>query len=87
MSKVNEILDERAKTHGDFADVAGTAQSLKQTIAAGSSYSKLSLVQREALDMNASKIARIVEGDPNHVDSWQDISGYAELVVRELEGK
>lgn len=87
MSKVNEILDERAKTHGDFTDVAGTAQSIKAIIAAGASHKKLSLSQKEALDMIASKTARIVEGDPNHVDSWQDISGYAELVVRELAGE
>ena len=30
------------------------------------------------------KISRILNGDPNYVESWRDISGYAELVVKEL---
>jgi hypothetical protein len=42
--------------------------------------------QIEALDMIASKIARIVNGNPDHVDSWVDIAGYAQLVADRLQG-
>jgi hypothetical protein len=48
-------------------------------------WKRLSVGQREALEMIAHKIARILSGDPNHKDHWEDIAGYAELVVRELE--
>ena len=43
--------------------------------------------QIEALDMIASKIARVVNGNPNHIDSWIDIAGYATLVADRLQGK
>jgi len=33
-----------------------------------------------------NKLARIL-GDPNNIDSWQDIAGYATLVVDSLEKK
>jgi hypothetical protein len=45
---------------------------------------KLSVSQREALEMILHKIARILNGDPNFKDSWTDIIGYARLVEREL---
>lgn len=43
--------------------------------------------QREALDMIASKIARILNGDPNYDDNWIDIAGYATLVAKRLQGQ
>jgi hypothetical protein len=30
------------------------------------------------------KLARIVNGDANYIDSWRDIVGYSQLVVDEL---
>jgi hypothetical protein len=41
--------------------------------------------QREALDMIAHKIARIINGDPDYADSWVDIAGYATLVSERLK--
>jgi hypothetical protein len=46
----------------------------------------LPLDHQEALDMIASKIARIVVGDYDHIDSWVDIAGYAKLVADRLQG-
>ena len=43
--------------------------------------------QVEALDMIATKIARILNGNPDHVDSWIDIAGYATLVADRLKGE
>jgi hypothetical protein len=40
--------------------------------------------QREALDMIAHKIGRILNGDPNYADSWHDLEGYARLVEQRL---
>jgi len=47
---------------------------------------ELAADQREALEMIAHKIARIINGDPNYADSWVDIAGYAKLVSDRLEG-
>lgn len=85
-TNVDTILDERATTYGSFKDVAGFAQEMKNAIRMCNN-SKLDDDQIEALDMISSKIARIVNGDPNYVDSWTDIAGYATLVADRLQGK
>jgi transposase-like protein len=83
---VDTILDERAATYGSFEDVAGCAQEIKNAIRICNN-SELDDDQIEALDMIASKIARVVNGNPNHIDSWIDIAGYATLVADRLQGK
>jgi transposase len=83
---VDVILNERATTYGSFEDVAGFAQEIKNAIRMCNN-SELDDDQIEALDMIASKIARIVNGNPNHIDSWIDIAGYATLVADRLKGK
>jgi len=35
--------------------------------------------------MIATKVARILNGNANHIDGWHDISCYAALVARRLE--
>ena len=77
---VNETLEERAKTHGDFEGYAGIVEAFKYTARNAS----LSNAQTAGLDMIFSKIARIVNGDSNHADSWHDIAGYATLVERSI---
>ena len=42
---------------------------------------------KEAIDMIFNKIARILNGNPNHADSWVDIAGYAKLVSDRLDGQ
>ena len=78
------VLEERAKTHGHFCDVARSAQASKSEIGKAN---HLDITQSEALDMIATKIARILHGNPNERDHWLDIEGYARLVRLELEDK
>lgn len=80
---IESILEERQKTHGEFAKHAAIAQDLKSIVLLHRP-GTLSLAQREALDMIMHKIARILNGNPNHKDHWNDIAGYATLVAREL---
>lgn len=82
---IKEVLQEREKTHGDYESVAEAAQDIKGTIRAGNSSPDLSQPQLEALDMIASKIARISNGNPNDKDHWLDIAGYAQLIVNLIE--
>jgi hypothetical protein len=82
------LLEERGARYGKFIDHAWVTQTLKTTIAHHAKKNKEGLAddQREALDMICHKIGRIVCGDPDYVDSWRDIAGYALLVADRLEG-
>lgn len=86
-SGIDDTLKERGTRYGEFSDVANITQAIKNIIADGKSSMKLNPAQLEALDMIASKIARIVNGDPDYIDNWHDIAGYARLVEKELEQK
>ena len=79
------ILDEREKTYGAYSMQSQISQSIKWVLRKHDA--KLLPYQREALDMIANKIGRILNGNPNYIDSWDDIAGYAKLVVNELTKK
>ena len=83
---IDDILAARQKTHGDFTVHARITQNIKIAMVNddGVDIFKLSDSQREALEMIAHKIGRIMAGDPNHADHWADIAGYATLVERQL---
>lgn len=80
---IEDVLNERQKTHGDYADHARITQELKYVMRLHD-YHDLSDCQKETLEMIAHKIGRILAGDPNHVDHWTDIAGYATLIERQL---
>jgi hypothetical protein len=84
MSDIDTILKERRAQHGDFSDNARFAQKLKLFVRENVDQEKLSFVQTEALEMILHKIARIMSGDANHKDHWDDIAGYARLVSERL---
>lgn len=73
------LLTEREKTHGIFHEQTTMSQSIKDVIKSGKNWSKLSDQQKEALEMISVKIARILSGNPNYRDHWEDIAGYAKL--------
>ena len=87
-SRVTAILDQRAKTYGTFRDNAFLAQPLKRSMAdhAQDLHKTFADDQWEALEMIASKISRIVTGDSDSVDQWDDIAGYATLIADRLRG-
>jgi hypothetical protein len=78
MSSPEELTNERKNVHGDWTQQAACAVALKHVIHQGN-FNGLSSMQREALDMIAVKISRILTGDPDHEDHWDDIAGYAFL--------
>ncbi len=81
---IDATLKERGERYGAFDDHARLTQELKAVMRVTSNWTKLSFSQREALEMIANKIGRILNGDPNYHDSWHDIEGYARLVADEL---
>ena len=81
VTDITTILAERRNQHGDFSVHAVLTQRLKAVAWSDvGGYSSLTDVQREAVDMIPHKIGRILAGNPNHRDHWDDIAGYAKLV-------
>lgn len=85
VTAIEATLTERGNRYGDFTDHARICQELKRTIYGGPNAFALNDVQRQALDVIADKIARIVSGDPNYADNWHDIQGYAKLAEDRLD--
>lgn len=84
MAELDEILADRGKEYGEFKNQAQISQMLKYDMR-GIKWFDLKSYQRESLEMIVHKIARIVNGNPNNIDSWDDIAGYAKLVSDRLK--
>jgi hypothetical protein len=81
---VTEILANRGERYGTFETHSTISQALKSVLFNSRSDLVLKSDQREALEMIAHKLARIINGDPDYADSWIDIAGYAQLVADRL---
>ena len=81
-NNINEILDQREKTHGKYADVSKLSQTLKEILRDTPNWDVLKDGQKESLEMICNKLGRLLSGDANFRDHWDDIGGYAELGQR-----
>lgn len=84
-SKMDTILEERESTYGSFTGHASITQRIKEQMRDSPNWDHLPHDMKEALEMTAHKIGRILNGDPMYLDSWIDICGYNQLIVDELE--
>lgn len=78
-TSVQDTLNDRASRYGDIETLMTLSQNIQQAMRGSKNWWELVPAQREALQMIASKIARILNGDPNYKDNWHDIQGYARL--------
>lgn len=78
-SSPKELTDERKATHGDWKQQSRCANELKGVMRGIGNWNDLWPAQQEALDMIATKMSRILSGNPNEPDHWDDIAGYAYL--------
>lgn len=78
------LLADRGARYGAFADNAAISQALKAVMRRSPKWDALDPDMKEALEMNAHKISRILCGDPHYDDSWVDIAGYATRVADRL---
>jgi hypothetical protein len=83
-SNIDATLNERGNRYGSFVGHAQITQQIKMSMMLGDKWVTLAHDQAEALDMIAHKIGRILNGDPDYIDSWHDIIGYARLVEQRL---
>lgn len=84
IDKTQTLLNERGNRYGRFDRHAMITQQLKNTMQSQPNWLVLHHDQKEALEMIAHKIGRILNGDPNYEDSWADIAGYAKLISNRL---
>lgn len=82
---IENTLEERGCRYGDFKTHAEITQAIKRAMMESPNWENITDSMREALEMIAHKIGRILNGDPKYIDSWHDIIGYARLVEQELE--
>ena len=85
--QISQVLNERGARYGDFSHHAEVCQALKLEMMfhRRSKYGQLSADKKQALDVIADKIARILTGDPEYDDNWIDIQGYAKLAQERLK--
>ena len=84
---VSKTLEDRGKDYGSFKDQTMLTQDIKRSFKSGKNWENLNDAQKESLEMIATKISRILNGNPNKEDTWHDIAGYATLVEKEIRGE
>jgi hypothetical protein len=86
MTDIKAMLAERGQRYGDFHGHAKVTMQLKKVMTSHllDRDKRLAVDQEEALHMIAHKIGHILNGDPDYIDSWDDIAGYAKLVADRL---
>lgn len=82
---INKTLEERGARYGSFQVHSAICQNIKAAMRVGN-WDTLLPAQKQALEVIADKIARILSGDPMYGDNWHDIQGYARLVEEILTG-
>jgi hypothetical protein len=84
MSTIESTLAERGARYGKFSEHAEIAQSIQDAMRVPPGWARLAPDQKQALTVIADKVARMLNGDPNYIDNWHDIIGYAKLVEDRL---
>jgi hypothetical protein len=85
MENINNLLDEREKTHGSFLEVSTVAQDIKSAMRKSKNWNDLDPRIQESLDMIGNKIGRLLSGNPLFEDHSDDIAGYAELLRKAVK--
>lgn len=84
-SSLEDTLKERGEKYGNWKEQAGVTHFIVRGLNFYGDLDEMAPYQEQALRQIAHKLARIVHGDSNYIDSWKDVAGYALLVVQHLE--
>ena len=76
------LLQERGTTHGSFESNAYFGQQLRALFRESPHWHKMPPEHREALDLIACKVSRILSGQSTFGDHWADVAGYAKLAEK-----
>ena len=83
--EIDQILEERGSRYGDFGSHAIITQNIKAAMRHSPNWAKLPNDMKEALEMVAHKVGRILNGDFTYADNVIDIIGYMQLVLDRME--
>lgn len=83
--ELDEILDGREEEYGSFTLWAHLGRRLMEVCENAPSWQRMTSSEQYAIIMICAKLARVLNGNPHHADSWRDIAGYAQLVVNQLQ--
>lgn len=86
MAEVDEILRARGSVYGPFIMNGQISQATKDIWRLTPNWPSMSSDNREALDNIALKVSRILSGNPEYQDNWDDIAGYAQRVSYRIQG-
>jgi len=88
MAKKKKVITTKLKarkgTHGDYIENFRVIQNLKATMKDSVNWEQLPLEQKESLEMIAVKVGRVLSGDFDVADHWEDIEGYSHLISQDL---
>lgn len=86
-TEIDLLLEARDATHGKYEKTAAAAQAIKAVLHKQDGWYNLEDDAKEALDMWATKVGRILGGNPDTIEHWIDCAGYSQLIVNRLKGK
>lgn len=81
---VQDTLAAREEEYGQFSGNSFVAQTVKMAFHNARGWMDAPNDVKEALDMIASKISRILSATKEKADSWHDIAGYATLIENRI---
>ena len=92
MSNIDDIQKQRGSTYGSFSDNATVYIKLQNIIIDAVENNehhgdKFTPEMMLALTMSIHKISRIVNGNPEYLDSWIDAESYLNLGRKSIENK
>lgn len=86
MNDIAETLQQRGSKYGRFDDQGRIEQAIKRAMHDSPNWTTLPDDSKSAIEMIATKLSRILKGDPEYDDNWRDIAGYAQLIVDRING-
>lgn len=89
---VDEITKERGATYGPFGEQSRISQDMQRhfKVPFEGLYNcegidpEAHMAIREGIAMICLKLSRLARGDLTHLDTWDDIAGYAKITAREI---
>jgi len=85
MTNLDQFLLEQSLRYGSFQDVANRTTKIFGAILHNAPQTpSITPLYMEALHMISAKLARLVNGQINDLDSWHDIAGYALLIYNQI---
>ena len=84
---VDKVVEERGHTHGSYQEGARVIQSIKRLFHQEPGWMDLDACQKESMDMIATKCGRILCGDQNAIQHWEDLGGYSKLIIDRIKAR